>query len=621
MKIQLLCFVLILLAVGCYGQQELPEFGDVSIRDLDNKTFSGDTASAIVLFDKGSLVVDPGSVAGTTIKRHMRIKIIRKESFNEWGSRHFFVNKEGQLKVRAATYNLENGKIQKSEVSDESVKRNKFNKDIEEISIAFPNVKVGSVIEFIYTEKDPSLYMPSWKFQHSIPTRWSEYSISVPIIDYVSHLRGPFKPAKHETKYEGKYQSWLMTDLPPFVAEPLMPDKDIYISAIEFAVKHISWSEIYAHLTLSQHFGEIIHKHKFLKDIVEEITAGSTEPRQKIKAISNYIKKQIQFNGVFDFYALSPSDLLDKKTGSAGDINLLFASMMEKAGLKVNMVLLSTRDNGYILEGFPSLSQFDYVICEVTLSDGELLVDATEKHLPYDLLPPRCFNHKGFLIGSGEYGWISVEPVQRERITLEADFTLTESGGIKGRLKSYKDGYAAFQARKKYWEEDRKEFEHYFPGSKVWTITNFEILNMNVPDKTVIENYDVEVESVASISGELIYLNPHIFLREDTNPFTTESRDYPIDFPNLKESTMICNLAIPDGYVVEELPQNKVIALPGGAAKCTFSVSQTGNKVMVMSKLQFNKTLFQPSEYGNLKEFYARLVSKKSENIVFKRKA
>ncbi|MBA4056757.1 MAG: hypothetical protein C0490_18730, partial [Marivirga sp.] len=596
------------------------EFGIISVQELDNQNFLGDTASAIVLFDKGSLVVDPGSVAGTTIKRHMRVKIIRKESFDEWGNHHFFVNKDGQLKIKAATYNLENGKIQKSEMTDESVKRSKYNKDTEEISIAFPNVKVGSVIEFTYTERDPALFMPSWKFQHSIPTRWSEYSISVPIKEFVPHLRGPFKPTKHETKYEGKYQRWLMTDLPSFVPEPLMPDKDIYISAIEFAIKYISWSEIYAHLTLSVSFGEIIHKHKYLKNIVDEITAGYTEPRQKIKVISNYIKKNVQFNGISDYYAISPSDLLDKKTGSAGDINLLFASMLEKAGLKVNVVLLSTRSNGYILEGFPSLSQFDYVICEVTLSDGELLVDATEKHLPFDLLPPRCFNHKGFLVGEGQFGWISIEPVQRERITLEADLALTENGGVKGKLKSYKDGYAAFLARKKYWEEDRKDFQYFFPESKVWTISKFEMLNMNIPDKTVIENYDIEAESFASLSDDLIYLNPHVFLREDINPFTAVTRDYPIDFAYLTDNTVICNLTIPDGYMIEELPENKVIVLPGNAAKCTFSVSQTGNKIMVMSKLQFNRTLFLPSEYGNLKEFYSRLVSKKSENIVFKRK-
>ena len=619
MKVRALLFILISFSAVSYGQEH-SEFGVVTVQELENKNYTSDTASAIVLFDKGSMAVDPNSATGTTIKRHMRIKILRKEAFQQWGNRRFFVNKEGQLKIKGMTYNVENGAIQRSELADQSILRRKYNKHLEEISIAFPNVKEGSVVEFMYTEKHFGFYVPGWKFQYTIPTRWSEYTITVPFRNYVTHMRGSLKPATHEIKYDGGYQKWLMTNIPAFVEEPLMPDKDVYISTVEFAVKYRSWNDVNTHFRETESFSDIISKHNYLKRKVDELTAGFTDSRQKIKSISDYIKHEVQFNGVHDFYGINPNELFDKKTGTAGDINLLFASMLEKAGLKVNMVLLSTRDHGFILEGFPSLSQFNYVVCEVTLADGELLVDATEKYLPFDLLPPGCFNHKGFLVSPTQYGWISIEPLQRDKIMVDANFTLSENGQLKGKLRSFKEGYAAFKARKKFMEGGEDEYRKDFIGGKLWNIERSEILNMNAVEKPVIENYDLSLDDYATISNGLIYFNPHIFLREELNPLTNDKRQYPVEFGKLTDNTVVCTITIPENYAVEELPQNKVIVLPGNAAKCTFSTSQIGNKIMIMSKLQFNTTLFQPNEFGVLKEFYAALVSKKSENIVLRKK-
>jgi hypothetical protein len=115
-------------------------------------------------------------------------------------------------------------------------------------------------------------------------------------------------------------------------------------------------------------------------------------------------------------------------------------------------------------------------------------------------------------------------------------------------------------------------------------------------------------------------LYPHLFLREETNIFVSESRLYPIDFRDLIDRTVVCTLEIPEGYTVEELPATKPSQLQGNGAKCTFSTTVNGNKIMVMSKLIFNKAFFLPSEYAGLREFYGKLVAKKGENIVLKKK-
>jgi len=327
----------------------------------------------------------------------------------------------------------------------------------------------------------------------------------------------------------------------------------------------------------------------------------------------------VAFNGNDDFMGTDPNELFEKKKGSAGDINLLFGSMLEKAGLKVNMILLSTRGNGTIDQKIPSLSQFNYVICEVATKDGDLLVDATDKLLPFDMLPPRCYNQVGFLIGTAQYGWIPIQRKHRKKQLYDATVSFTDAGGLAGKLKTFREGYAAYEIRSSFRAGNRENYKMDL-GNKLWNVGNYEIKNVETVNKPLEETCNISIDDYAMLANDRIYFNPHLFLREEANPFVSDSRLYPVDFDNLVDNTVVCTLIIPDGYAVEELPENKAIALSGNAAKCTFSTTVDGNKIMVMSKLIFNKSFFLPADYAGLKEFYGKLVAKKAENIVLKKK-
>lgn len=611
----------LLLLLACFGlcySQQSEEFGNISIKELSDETYSKDTASAIILFDIGSLELEPNSFTGTTLKRHRRIKILKEQAFSEWGNASFITYNAATFKIKGATYNLENGVIRKSELEESSIMRRKHNKELERVSVAFPNVKKGSIIEISYVIRHPDYFSPDWQFQYSVPSRKSEYTLFVPIKNVKYNLRGSLKPTAHEVKYEGTHHYWLFKDIPPFVPEPMMPDADAYTSSVAFS-GNTNWEDEYLRLAKSPYFGGVLHLYKPLQKIVDELVAGMTDERQKIRAISDYVKRQVEYNRLHNIYGSNPQELIEKKVGDSGDINLLLGSMLEKAGLKVSMVILSTRGNGTLDQKLPSLRQFNYVVCEVATKEGEVLVDATDKLLPFDMLPSRCNNHLGFLIGTGQFGWIPIQPKYRNKVLLDATVTFDETGGLSGKLKSFKDGYAAYDVRTKYRSGGAANYKINL-GSNLWSIENYQIKNVEAIDKPIEETCDVKIDEYVIQANDRIYFNPHLFLRQEANPFVSDSRQYPIDFEDLIDNTVVCTLEIPEGYTVEELPENKAIMLSGNSAKCTFSTTVNGNKIMVMSKLIFNKTFFMPSEYAGLKEFYSKIIAKKAENIVLKKK-
>jgi hypothetical protein len=47
---------------------------------------------------------------------------------------------------------------------------------------------------------------------------------------------------------------------------------------------------------------------------------------------------------------------------------------------------------------------------------------------------------------------------------------------------------------------------------------------------------------------------------------------------------------------------------------------QSGNMILLDSKLEINRTVFQPNEYDQLREFFSLVGAKLNEQIVFKKR-
>jgi hypothetical protein len=76
---------------------------------------------------------------------------------------------------------------------------------------------------------------------------------------------------------------------------------------------------------------------------------------------------------------------------------------------------------------------------------------------------------------------------------------------------------------------------------------------------------------------------------------------------------------IPEGYIVEELPENLNMSLPNTGGSFQLSINQTGNFLNAIYKLRINQLTFFPDEYGNLKEFYNRSLVKQTAQVILKR--
>lgn len=95
-------------------------------------------------------------------------------------------NFEEFVQFQAFTYNIDNKKIEKSKLKYKNINTIKESTYNYKKVIKFPDVKIGSIIEYRYTIASLEIVKPrKWFFQHKIPTMYSESYICLP--DFIAY--------------------------------------------------------------------------------------------------------------------------------------------------------------------------------------------------------------------------------------------------------------------------------------------------------------------------------------------------------------------------------------------------------------------------------------------------
>jgi transglutaminase-like putative cysteine protease len=653
LKVACLLALFSLLPFKIIGQPDLIKFGKIELPELQMKAYDKDTsAEAVVLCEYGqSYFKYIGNDVKLFFEHHVRIKILKKSGYS-WADinipfyRISNSSEENVLNLKGYTYNLVNGEIVKEKLAKESVFEEHKNEFWYQKKFTMPNVKEGSVIEFAYTiQSDFFFNLREWKFQRTIPVKWSEYRVEMPeYFDYKQLFSG-YEPLHIANKKEinssflggtatvkaTAYQ-WIGKDVPAFREEPYLTTIDDFINKIEFEFANINlpghyspntynWENLTKQLLEDESLGKQLGKTGFLKDQVAAIKAKYTEPKLQMLAAYEFVRNQMKWNELNQKYITTTlKKAYENKTGNSADINLILVAMLQELGLDANPVILSTRDNGRTLDHVRMLSKFNYVIAHVNLEGKDVLLDATDPLLKYNMLPTRCLNGQGRLISAQNPRWIPLETAEKRSRLFNARLTVQADGEVKGIVEISNSGYSALDTRKeirkegkdKYAEVVKKENPH-------WQIVKFDLSNVDKLEDALNSKYEVTINEQVQTAGDRIYFKPLLTEIEDENPFKLENRKYPVDFATLAEYTFVANYTLPAGYQVEEAPKNIVIDLPEKGGRFSYMVSASGNTLMVTSKISIRKAVFYAEEYPYLKEFFNHIVTKHAEQVVLKK--
>lgn len=663
-----------LVSLCLYGKEKKIKFGKIEKSDLEMQVYEKDTsASAVILYEKGKSEIryDQNNGWYLDFEKHVRIKILKKEGV-KYGDFQIPLYKgssdtEDVNSLKAITFNLENGKIVKSELGKKDVHKEEVNKYNNLESFSLPNVKVGSVIDVKYSIDCKTFFreMRPWKFQHNIPVVHSEYYVSIPeyfnfgkfvlgfetfavseesesprSITYtdVERTGGGFDGVRTNIssgtiKYESNNYHWIANDLPAFQEESYLSTVENYVQQVRFELKTAqfpqsklynysqSWESINRNLIEDGDFGKNVYGNlNFLQKDVLELTKDCSSDLEKVNNILNYVHSNYKFNDVFSIYSKGTRKVKKDRNGNVADLNLLLAAMLNVAGFDAKPVVLSTRANGLFL--FPTVAGFNYVIVQCGINGHKVLLDAVNDFCGINQVPFYCLNGRGMVVGGKKPEWIDLLSVGKSKTNYASDLKIDNSGNLTGSLRINRFGYSALNLRQKIssFNSMDKYLDDYSSGRSDWEIESHSIEGKDDLNSILQHKIELSVNNAGVFAGDRIYISPVIFNPEKENPFKLKERKYPVDFGYKFEESEMSILTIPEGYEIEELPKSEIVVTPGQKAVYSFQVNKLGeNKIQTVAKVDFKNSVFLPDDYENLKLFYNKIVEKQSQQIILKK--
>lgn len=642
--------------ISSYSQSE---YGKVTVDELQMTTYPQDTTAVAVILSKvGETRYIYSELYGfqfeTTLK--VKIKILKTEGLEYCTSSINYTEINSQRRevidgLSGTTYNLVDGKIEKIKLGKEHI----FNEDIEDTyklrKFALPGAKVGSIIEYKYTLISDFLFrLRDFEFQSSIPTAYVSYEITIPeYFTYNKNMPGYERviatPKQVNESFMVRYRdysgqlrmervqclaeriTYVGNNLAALKSEPYLWSLNDYRTKISYELQSerppyglvtsyiTSWPKIDEDLMKQGSFGGELKKQGLFKD---DVVAGDIS-LVKAKEIQDMVKSKVKWNENSSFYPSNLKDALKKGLGNSSDLNFLLINALKAANFDAYPVVLSTRAKGRLPVGNPSLAALNYVITAVQIDSLTYFTDASAKYGDWNILPENVMVPQARVIMSDKYGyWVDLSTVASGREVLIGQYSFVGDQLVK-KVSETERGLDAYRFRKNYYSYENKE--QYI--EKLGTVLSGEVEDFEVSnlDNTVA---DVKVGYVLKtdmpLGDDVIYINPMLEKHFSENPFKSENRIFPVNFPYLSNYSQMITIAIPEGYVVDELPKSEKYIFGDNALNFSYRIIATESQVQLQYIFNVNSLLILPDSYTDLQDFFAKVIQKNSEQVVLKKK-
>lgn len=649
--ILILVFVFLsLIGNNGYGQPPLPiKWGKVSKQDLEMKTYAPDTsAKALILCDYGQLFFYPPPPVDhpdPTVEKvfHRRIKILSLDAL-DLGNISIPLRKSEHLReyiseIKVESFNLdENGKVVTSIAKSGDFRMKDVNDHWREMTVACPNVKVGTIIEYYYRIlTDHNVSLIDWKFENSLPTLHSEFRANI-------HEAVKVNVVQRGIRLLQKYGStptniWSLDSLPAFSNEPYSAAPSDYSDHVILQLAGIhedytdetetdkkgytsnyrTWDEVSRKL-IQEDYSDYFKLGYTFQGIVDSIVAGATTPDEKVERIYHYVTTNYQWNENYSCYPdKTIAELLENNKGNSGTLNLMLDILLKQAGIDCNPAILKLKKEGRISKQYPVLREFDDMVVAVNLGEKTLFVDCTDPFRPYTLPDRNILNTSALIIKPDTPIWEEILPSPNTKEKQDIATEISIGSGIrKMSIQLSLSGYTAARKRKDFSIlPSAKDYiaNELFVDQAYWSLDSVACDDLKNIDKPLRVRAFYHSEGMPNTS-DINYLKPFIDVSQKFNPFTQEVRVLPVDLLVPIERTEVCVIKFSEGYSVKEAPSPATFLLPNRKGVFIMNFFNNGNEVTAQRTFVISNPFFMPEEYTGLKNIYDSYVSSSKSMVV-----
>ena len=628
------------------------KWGKPTDAELNMTTYAPDAeAEAVVLCSQTVLRYDlsTGSIK-LILSTKERIKVLKEEGKDKAnGAISYMYNGhrlgecEQLVKLKATAYNMVDGKLVKTKMEGNMVNHEDVTKTLRLTKYTVPQVTVGTVIEVEYEiESDFFSNIDDWWAQCEIPVMYTSFDVTVPeYFKFSVDERGSYQLENkiEETNMNmaagipciGKRYQFFGRNLPALRKKKMLYAPQYYGQRVSMELRSIQipgsptknftskWDDVDKQLLGDDEFGGRLGKNPLKTEMQEAGVTDIADPVERIMAIYRLLKDHVKWNEKYTLFAESAGKVLKERSGSNASINFILINMLRDAGFEAYPAVMRSRDKGFLTVARATVKEFNTFV--VAIKEGDKL---------------------SYLDGSIEDGWIDVLPdhllvdrariVSKDKPTEWVDLTgVSESKSrsvVMGEL--HADGTLQAEIQTKYTGLEAASLRHDFRAatdSATFVSELAQKLNCEIESLALTHHHglgpevqrDMHLVKQYDAAGDIIYLNPWVLNVMSENPLTEEQRTLPVEFPCLNDENLTSVITLPEGYVVEELPQSLMIKSEDGKLSCLIASTTNGSTLSSRCHIQVGRLFFSPQEYPFVKNFLDEVYKRLQDVIVIKK--
>jgi hypothetical protein len=432
-------------------------------------------------------------------------------------------------------------------------------------------------------------------------------------------------------QYEMGVDKFRTVDVPAFKYEPYIYYHDQFFLAASYDIRSLNipgsmtqeYGVTWGDVDVSYRDSDIMTRfrsHCHFKDQVDALPKDATDDPARIASAVTLVKDNVVWN---ERYRVTPEPLaqvVKARSGSNADINCLIAGCLREMGYTVDMVFVKFRTSGHLLDFQPERFPFDTFILKVTAEDGsEYFLDGGSNHAYINVLPPDFLVPNARMIKySGTGHWVDLTKLSRNSTVQTISATLTDDMRLQGSYVAKYTGVRSYAAKENY--ADYADEDAYISDIESdYGVEIDEAAFKEAKDYSASTSVEFTFYKDLDTAGDYIYVNPFLERFHSADSFQSIDREYPLDFPSAYAITYLFTFTIPEGYAVDQLPENKSFRFDpiGSNVRCISAVR--GNTVQVSYSFTLGKMFCEVAHYKDLRTYWQYLAEIYDSVLVLKK--
>jgi len=543
--------------------------------------------------------------------------LILKDSKRTWANfqRQFDPQREN-IKIEMARVIKSDGRIIPLDMNEIKITKPKseniYFKKTKIIAFTIPEVEIGDIIEYKYTEEifnpwDKKIFTMGWFFGGSEPVIKSSVKAILSRNNYFNFIiknKEGVTVDSSSTDSTKLYTFEKTNTLPP-IEEPLMPVTEELVPFLRLSNQK-NWDYIFNWYADFQK--KRIKITKEIQQIADSLTKGLNTHEEKTAALYHWIQRNIRYISIKGSASSGVSgheatQTLQNGYGDCTDKAILFSTLLKAANIEAYPVYLHTYPGPRLIKEIPSFWGNHAIVEIFPEKNKHYFLDPVSEYHRYPSFASMDHGTDAICAQKSRIDFIEVPAPEDNRREYTYSIELNETDTA---IVTFQSGYnGSYEANiRAYWErleekEKKKQFEQMAKRvSSNAELIDYDLENLTDISKPLKMTIKYKVPELLKKQGDLYILKlPELEERYTKNELSLSNRNYDLIYDTSEEITHTYKITLPEKMKVLSIPEE--FSLKGKNAGYTASYTKKADTLIFNDTWKQESKIIRVSEYEN----------------------